>query len=236
VLPSKGAGDNGDDAGSKEFEGKYSPTFLKFEGKTRETGIMLPINRTRPVAARTDAENGYLQRADNTGTLVLDPTIFVRFGLNSQLHNGRLTIYLNPVPGAVQVGDKIVLKVGLQDASMPQPVEDLITVRITEEADAKPKKKIKKAVKPAASDKGDKEGAGSPAPTHGLPPYKLLTKDGRKLGDLQSVVWPDDFNEYDGGSIKELGQEGTLYYINYDNVYHINTGAALVVATSAARS
>ena len=40
VLPSKGAGDNGDDAGSKQFEGKYSPTFLKFEGKTRETGIM----------------------------------------------------------------------------------------------------------------------------------------------------------------------------------------------------
>src|SRR5271165_5254940 len=105
VLPSKGAGGNGDDAGSKQFEGKYSPTFLKFEGKTGETGIVLPINRTRPVAARTDAENNYLQRTDNRGTLVVDPAIFARFGLNSQLHNGRLTIYLNPVPGAVQVGD-----------------------------------------------------------------------------------------------------------------------------------
>jgi hypothetical protein len=221
VLPSRGAGGNGDDAGSKEFEGKYSPTFLTFEGKTRETGIVLPINRTRPVAARTDAENGYLQRVDNRGALVVDPTIFGRFGLNSQLHNGRLTIYLNPVPGAVQVGDEIVFKIGLQDASMPQPVEDLITVRITEEADARPAKKTTKRTKPAAGDKGEKEGTGKPAPTHGLPPYRLLTEDGRRVGSLESVAWPEGFNEYDGGSIQELGKEGTLYYINYDNVYHI---------------
>jgi hypothetical protein len=221
VLPSKGAGDNGDDAGSKQFEGKYSPTFLKFEGKTRETGIVLPINRTRPVAARTDAENSYLQRADNPGTLVVDPEIFARFGLNSQLHNGRLMIYLNPVPGGVKVGDEIAFKVGLQDASMPEPVEDGITVSIIEEADAKPKKKNTKAVKPASGDKGEKEGAGNPAPTHGLPPYRLLTKDGRKVGSLVSMPWPDGFNEYDGGSIQELGKEGTLYYINYDNTYHI---------------
>jgi hypothetical protein len=221
VLPSRGAGGNGDDAGGDQFEGKYSPTFLKFEGKTRETGIVLPINRTRPVAARTDAENGYLQRADNKGTLVIDPAIFARLGLNSQLHNGRLTIYLDPVPGAVQVGDEIVLKVGLHDASMPQPVEDLITVRIVEEADARPKKEITKSAKPATGDKGEKEGTGKPAPTHGLPPYKLLTEDGRAIGSLQSAPWPEGFNEYDGGSIQDLGKEGTLYYINYDNAYHI---------------
>jgi hypothetical protein len=63
---------------------------------------------------------------------------------------------------------------------MPEPVEDLITVRITEEADAKPKKKTTKAAKLGAGDKGDKEGAGNPPPTHGLPPYRLLTRDGRK--------------------------------------------------------
>ena len=148
MLPSRGASENGDDAGSKEFEGKYSPTFLKFEGKARETGVVLPINRTRPVAARTDAENRYLQRDDNKGALVVDPAIFARFGLNSQLHNGRLTIYLDPVPGAVQVGDEIVLKVGLQDASMPQPVEDSITVRITEEADSRPRKTLRNGPNP----------------------------------------------------------------------------------------
>jgi hypothetical protein len=223
VLPSRGAGENGDDAGSKEFEGKYSPTFLKFEGKARETGVVLPINRTRPVAARTDAENGYLQRDDNKGALVVDPAIFARFGLNSQLHNGRLTIYLAPVPGAVQVGDEIVLKIGLQDASMAQSVEDSITVRITEEADPgpRPKKDATKRAKPAASDKGKKEGTGKPAPTHGLPPYRLLTENGRKVGTQESIAWPEGFNEYDGGSIEDLGEHGILYNINYDNAYHI---------------
>jgi hypothetical protein len=222
TLPSKGADSNGDDTGPKEFEGKYSPTFLRFEGKARETGVALPINRTRPVAARTDAQNGYLQRADNKGTLVIDPTIYARFGLNSQLHNGRLTIYLDPVPGAVKVGDEITFKVGLQDPSMPQPVEDEIAVRIIEEtAPSKPNKKTKSKAKPAAGDHGDKAGTGTPAPTHGLPPYRLLTEDGRKVANLQSLPWPDGFNEYDGGEIQDLGEEGILYKINYDNVYHL---------------
>ena len=221
MLPSRGASENGDDAGSKEFEGKYSPTFLKFEGKARETGVVLPINRTRPVAARTDAENRYLQRDDNKGALVVDPAIFARFGLNSQLHNGRLTIYLDPVPGAVQVGDEIVLKVGLQDASMPQPVEDSITVRITEEADSRPRKNAAKRTKPAAGDKGEKEGTGKRAPTHGLPPHRLMTEDGRRVGTQESIAWPEGFNEYDGGSIENLGEQGVLYNINYDNAYHI---------------
>ena len=152
---------------------------------------------------------------------MVDPAIFARFGLNSQLHNGRLTIYLDPVPGAVQVGDEIVLKIGLQDASMPQPVEDSITVRITEEADSRPRKNITKRDKLAAGDKGEKEGTGKPAPTHGLPPHRLMTEDGRKVGTQESIAWPEGFNEYDGGSIDDLGEQGILYNINYDNAYHI---------------
>jgi hypothetical protein len=220
--PSRGAGGNGDDTAAKEFEGRDSPTFLKFEDKARETGVTLPIKRTRPVAARTDAENGYLQRGENKGTLVVDPTIYARFGLNSQLHNGRLTIYLDPVPGAVKVGDEITFKVGLQDHSMPHPVEDQIVVRIIEEtAPSKPNKKTKTKAKRDAGDNGDKEGTGKPAPTHGLPPYRLLTEDGRKVADLESLPWPEGFNEYDGGSIEDLGEQGVLYKINYDNVYHL---------------
>jgi hypothetical protein len=38
---------------------------LRFDEKLHAEGVLLPINRTRPVAARTDVENGYLQRADN---------------------------------------------------------------------------------------------------------------------------------------------------------------------------
>ena len=67
ALPSAGGGGKGGDAGKGEFVGKFSPSSLKFEDKIREKGLDLPINRSRPVVARTDAENGYLQRTDNQG-------------------------------------------------------------------------------------------------------------------------------------------------------------------------
>jgi hypothetical protein len=178
------------------------------------------INRTRPEAVRTDAENGYLQRGDNKGTLIVDPAIYASFGLNAHLYNGRLTIFLDPVPGGVKVGDKITLKVGLQDPSMAQPVQDRITIKIIEET-APSKKKTKTKSKTSAGDAGNKEGDGKPAPTHGLPQYRLLTEDGRKVGDIDTLPWPEGFNEYDGGSIEDFGEQGVLYKINYDNVYHL---------------
>ena len=33
--------------------------------------------------------------------------------------------------------------------------------------------------------------------------------------------WPDGFTELDGGMIDDLGDEGTVYKINYDNTYHL---------------
>ena len=89
-VPSAGGGEKGGDEGEGEFEGKFSPSFLRFEEKARETGISIPINRTRPLAARTDVENGYLQRADNKGRLLIDPAPYKQFGVRTQLHNGRL--------------------------------------------------------------------------------------------------------------------------------------------------
>jgi hypothetical protein len=122
------------------------------------------------VVARTDAENDYLQRADNKGILIVDPAIYARFGLNAQLYNGRLTIFLDPVPGAVKVGDKITLKVGLQDPSMAQPVQDRTTVKIVEETvPPKPPKKTKTKSRTSVGDGGNKEGERKPAPPHGLP-------------------------------------------------------------------
>jgi hypothetical protein len=75
--------------------------------------------------------------------------------------------------------------------------------------------------KTSAGDVGNKEGEGKPAPTHGLPPHRLLTEDGRKVSDIDTLPWPEGFNEYDGGSIEDLGDQGVLYKINYDNVYHL---------------
>lgn len=224
TLPANGSGNGGAGPGNGAFDGKYSPTFFRFEEKAKTTGLTLPINRTRPLAARTDAEDGYLQRPDNKGTLSVDAEASKRFGIRAHLHQGRLTLFLDPVDGAVKVGDKIVLKAVLQDKSMPAPVGDQITIRIGE-AEAKPKPQPKDKTKPKqkhkAGDKGKQNGEGQPAPTHGLPRYVLLTQDGRQQGQFPTEQWPDGFSEVDGGEIQELGEDGVVYKINFDNVYHL---------------
>jgi hypothetical protein len=172
------------------------------------------------VAARTDAENGYLQRVDNKGRLLIDQHVYDRFGVRAQLHNGRLTLYLDPIEDALKVGDTIVLKIGLQDDAMAKPVTDSLTVRIVEH-EKEPKKEKKKAAQPKAAAQGSKEGEGQPQPTHGLPPYVLLTRDGHPVGTEETKPWPPGFTELDGGEIDDYGENGTLYKINYDNIYHV---------------
>lgn len=219
-LPSAGGGKGGDDSGAGRFDGKYSPTFVRLEGKNTE--INIPINRTRPISARTDVENGYLQRADNKGRLLVDDKIRERFGIRSHLHDGRLVVFFDPIDGIAQIGDKFTLKIGLQDDSMPQAVQtEAVTICVVEKEKPQPKPD-KPPVKPQqAGEKGKTEGTGKRAPTHGLPKHVLLTNDGRKLGNQDTEIWPEGFTEHDGGTIKDLGEQGMLYKINYDNTYHL---------------
>lgn len=105
---------------------------------------------------------------------------------------------------------------------MPTPVGDDLTIRIADEEAQRDKPKVKKSRGAAKSGKGeDRKGEGDAAPTRGLPKYKLLTKDGRKVGDQDTERWPDKFNEQDGGTIRDLGNGHAIYVINYDNAYHL---------------
>lgn len=220
-LPSSG-GENGGDKGKGDFQGKYSPTFLRLEGKIGEIGINLPINRTRPVAARTDAENGYLDRPDNSGRLILPQDIATRFATRVQLHDGRLTVYFEPIETEVAIGDSFTFRIGLQDPAMPEQVEDELTIRIGDEESLPAKPKVKKPdSEPKSGPAADKKGDTQNAPTHGLPGCVLLTKDGRSIGEQDSERWPEDFTEQDGGMIRDLGDGQVLYLINYDNIYHL---------------
>jgi hypothetical protein len=222
-LPASG-GTNGGTDGKGDFEGKYSPTFLRLEEKSREKGILLPINKTRPVAGRTDAENGYLNRSDNPGRLVFPDTIGSRFALRTHLHDGRLTVYFDPIEAKVKVGDSFTFRIGLQDDAMVAPVEVELTIRIGEEEAAPEKPKIPKPAHPSSPSGGkgsDRNGEGEKAPTHGLPKYVLLTRDGRKVGDQDTEQWPSDFTDQDGGMVRDLGKGQALYMINYDNAYHL---------------
>lgn len=221
-LPSAG-GTNGNSAGSGEFkDGKYSPTFLKLDDKTTSNPVEIPINRSRPVGGRTDAENGYLNRPDNTGRLNVSDFVSSRFGIRPHLLNGRLTVFLTPINSAVKVGEVIPIRLELNDPSMALSIGDEFTVRIVDEESVTPKsKKGKPSGKPKAGDKSDKEGGGELAPTHGLPLYQLLTSDGRKIGGQETSKWPDAYSESDGGYAKDLGDGQVMYYVNYDNAYHL---------------
>lgn len=220
-IPAAG-GTGGGEKGTGDFEGKYSPTYLRIEDKAKESGVNIPINRSRPVSAQTDAQNGYLDRADNPGRLVVGSEITERFAVRSQLHNGRLTVFFEPIEGKVEIGDVFTFTVGLHDPAMVMPVEDEITLQIVDQ-EILPKKKTasKPAQPPKGGDSGNKKGEGEPAPTHGLPQYVLLTRDGRDIGENKTEKWPGEFSENDGGTIHDLGDGQLIYKINYDNTYHL---------------
>jgi hypothetical protein len=187
-----------------------------------EKGLEIPINRTRPLAARTDAENGYLQRHDNKGRLLIEGNIDDKFGIRTHLHDGNLVLFFAPIRDAVQIGDSFSLKIGMQDDSMPQPIRtDGFLIRVVDKEKPQPKPDPDPKPKPKSGDQGNTKGTGKTAPTHGLPPYKLLTKEGGKFGKHDTEAWPEGFSENDGGLIEDLGEQGLLYKINIDNTYHL---------------
>ena len=219
-VPSAGGADSGGESGEGEFEGQYSPTFVRLEERFRQKDLIVPANRSRPLGARTDAENGYLQRADNTGKVVFDGPIRDAFKVREQLRNGRLTLFLQPIAEKVKPGDELTFRVGLADPSLPEPqFSELVRLKVVEE-EADEKKKSKKTDGKAGAGDSD-SGQGERKPTRGLPPYKLLTKDGRDINGQTTEQWSDDFSEVDGGEIRPLGEGQFLYLVSYDNVYHL---------------
>ena len=212
-------GGNAGDASESKFEGKYNPTYLQFDEKQKDRPVSLPLNRTRSVSARTDVENGYLQRADNKGDVLFDPSLDDRFGVRMQLYNGRLTLYLDPIPGSLAVGDQVDVRISLQDPCMARPIYDELSIVMVEEE--KEVKKPKAKVEPVVEGKGRGGTQGKLSATHGLPKYRLLTNDGRPVGGQETLAWPEGFTEYDGGFVEDYGDNGLVYKINYDNSYHL---------------
>ncbi|WP_429910807.1 hypothetical protein [Glycocaulis sp.] len=238
-LPASGGSkSNGNESGTEDdFKGVYSPTFLRLEERFKKDSLEIPIGRSRPLSARTNAVNGYLQRADNPGRVIVEEEVRQKFGLREHLKDGRLTLYFSPENGGVVVGDEVKFRIGLQDDAMPEPVvtEEVTITIVAEAADAGTEKKKTSKQKPKSGAGESKPGEGENAPTHGLPACVLLTRDGREVNGYETAPWPEDFSETDGGLIEDLGQE-SVYKINYDNVYHLKyrkaaTGIARDVVT-----
>lgn len=67
---------------------QVQPPFVRLEKRHKKEGLAGPINRTRPVSARTDAENGYLNRTDNPGQVIIDEEVRKKFGIRQHLTTG----------------------------------------------------------------------------------------------------------------------------------------------------
>jgi hypothetical protein len=139
-LPASGGRKGGRESGAAEFEGSYSPTFLRLMERFEKKPVELPLNRTRMIAARTDAENGYLQRSDNPGRVLLDEKIREAFTVREHLKDGQLMIYLTPIEDRLAPGKVFKFRIGLQDDGMAAPVRtEELTLRIVEaELDVRP--------------------------------------------------------------------------------------------------
>lgn len=206
------SGMNEDD--EDEYQGKFSPTILELESKFRDKDMEIPVNRSRPLAAKTDVVNDYFHRPDNAGYLYIsDDEVEKYFRIRQSLKDGRLTVYFTPAPNTdLAPGMKFSFDLGLQDPTMPLPLMVPVSLIVADES-SEPKK-------PKNDDK-DKKQKENEKPKKGLPKYKLLTKDGREIPGEDSEAWPEGFNDHDGGTIEDFGEDGLIYKINFDNSYHL---------------
>ncbi|CAM5774576.1 hypothetical protein [Mesorhizobium amorphae] len=206
-----------------EFKGKYSPTFIRLEEKVKSSVIEVPIGRSRPIAARTDVQNEYLQRPDNKGEIILSNEVRERFAVREHLKDARLTLFLTPAEGTAKVGDTFSFTIAMKDEAMAAAVvSEEVKVKVVEAIPDEPKPpKPEPKPKPEDASNGEKKtGKGEETQARGLPRCVLLTKNGREIPGYPTEEWPNGFSDTDGGTIDDLGEE-SIYKINYDNVYHL---------------
>ena len=194
---------------------RHSPTYVKIQkqGKGGFVDINVPINRPGPVPCVTDAVDDYFIRPDNRGDVHFkDDDTADKFDVYRTLNNGNLVLFLKPNRDKLNVGDVVNVEFGLYDEAMPQAVYADKTLRITLQAAAKKKPPKEKPDKP-------------PQQAVGLPPFKLVTSDGREINGEATEEWdaaesgPGKFDKEAGGYIQKLDDGESLYLINYDNSF-----------------
>jgi len=109
------------------FVGRRFPTFLTLI-KPASAKVEVPRNRLRRVVFETDAQNDYLTRAHEPGTLTISHPDWVS---NSSLRDGYLTVRLEP-PESADVGDTIEFTVHLSSPAVAQGLSGAFEVRVTE--------------------------------------------------------------------------------------------------------
>lgn len=201
--------------GQPEWEGKRSPTFLRLPSRQlRADGIDLAAGVKRRVQLETDVENGWLSRDENPGRIVIDGDGANHIEYSASIHDGRVALGLTLAESRFQPGEHIEAVVSMRDEEMPLPVECAISLNVVAARQPKPPG-TRTRKRSSADDQGEQA-----EEALDIPPTRWLTEDGRTImGGEQTIRWPADYGEQDGGLIEDFGDAGKVYQINYDNAH-----------------
>ena len=202
-----------------EWEGKYSPTFLELVASSiKQNGADIAVDGRRTVAFKTDTGNGYLTRPDNRGRVFTIGGLGGKFSYTSALRNGRLSMTFTTLSDKAEAGEEVSFSVAMLDDAIPEPVTESLTLKVVVARPSRPPGPPGPPKPPGPLDP-NKEGDEETTEGRALPPTKWFTRDGRSIGEEETVRWPDGFTDQDGGKVDDLGEEQKLYYINYDNAH-----------------
>lgn len=212
-------GQRRDGGGNTKYEGQYSPTFVDLIGRrVRDSGVDIEIDERRRIRFKSDPANDWLTRPDNRGSVLFvgDDGETARFGFGAELTDGILTVTVRATRDQVSIGEMIETKISLLDDSMPLAVTTPVTFHVVESRPAQ-----KSGGRGQRQSRGDEDEDGT-SDELGLPVNRWITRDGRAVGDEDTVKWSDvsdDFTDQDGGYVHDLSENEKRYDINYDNAH-----------------
>ena len=198
-----------------EFMGSDSPSFVELRSRSlRENGVDISGAAERRIDFVTDAENGWLTRDRNKGSVKLSGKGEEHLGMRATLHNGRLRVKLNLMKGTIEPGQSLDLALLLEDENTVLPIRGEFRLNAVESRLVMPSGGRGQKAGGGAIGEGDEE-----VDTRGVPRSQWMTEDGRGIAGEPTIQWPEGWTEQDGGDIKDLGGGTQLYRINYDNAH-----------------
>ncbi|MBE7520329.1 MAG: hypothetical protein HS107_13905 [Thermoflexaceae bacterium] len=191
------------------FEGRRFPTFFRL-AKDPAGGLSrdCPVNRSIHVEFVTDAENGYLERADSPGELRVSPTSAYA---DYRPWNGVFSLRFKP-PLNSTVGDEVQVNVAVTDpdreAHGRPPFDSKFTIRVT-----------KATTRDGGHPDGPK-GPTGPSPKGRSEAPRLATPNVQEIRKADWGRFPGtDFSERVPYRVIPDGEGGYDYVLNLDNEF-----------------
>jgi hypothetical protein len=145
------------------FTGRKFPTIFRLT-KNPAGGLVrhCPVNLTCRIESETDAANDYFIRPDSPGSISVDPPNIIE---HSHLWNGRFNAQLR-VPWNANPGDRIDVRVTVEDVTRSAPFESRFTII------ADPEAPPRKPGPPPNDDANTRPGTSRSGPTLAIPDVK----------------------------------------------------------------